>query len=199
MILLATGDLRINLQRAAVISASFPPDVKRTLRDLANKVLHPNFPETLTDILECLENDPQDGTSKHPTLDMYDTDVICCALEMAVAAPFDTSGGGDMYESASRCRILNDMPGSELRERTKAVLSYFGTYSNALTESGPPTPATISSGIGGIPGGINAKLTAVVCRIGPECQYDPECERCPLQRWPSLCVKTYIFCTAHEL
>ena len=180
--------LKSQLQRAAVITAAFPQDVKTSLRMMAAQALNPNSGGTVVNILEYLENQPTDAmTQKHPTLDMYDTDVICAALEMAVAAPFDTSGGSDMYDSWSRVNVINRMTDSELRDRTTVVLEYLGTYSNALTAQGPPTPAAINVSMGGDLGGTNAKLTERVYRTGAPaeslCSNVPDWRRSHGYRW----------------
>jgi hypothetical protein len=87
--------LKSQLQRAAVITTSFTPDIKATLRLMATDAMNPSTAATVIEIMEYLENDPPPGKAAHPTLDMYDTDIICTAFEMAIAAPFDRSGGID--------------------------------------------------------------------------------------------------------
>jgi len=158
--------LKAQLQRAAVITSAFPPDVKAECRRLAADALNGSKSggAGIVTLLDYIDNDPDQGAgTKHPLLSQYDVGAVTTAMEMAIAEPFDKSGGADMYDSGSRVGIINRIPGDQLRRRTALVFSYFGEYTNALNHAGPATPIIIADALNltGDKGGIVAALTSV--------------------------------------
>ena len=141
--------LKSQLQRAAVITATFAPDIKLELRRLTIAALTPGRSDSVIEILNYLDNDPDDPLLRHSTLDDYDTATVITALEMAIASPFDKSGGTALYDSGERTAIMKRLDSIPLRARTKLVFDYFSTYSNALAETGPATPAQVTNNIAG--------------------------------------------------